>query len=161
MKFLNKLSLAIFITGMIVLIIVSFAIYKFSYNSILKTQSRFTQSIANEISDDVNYMLIEKIKTTLTLANCNTIIQALEESTASYADLQDEKREESIKQLNEKWKSTKDPADNFILELIDNQTAQFLKKQQTLLKDEYGEIFLTNKFGALVASTAKVSTFAK
>jgi PAS domain S-box-containing protein len=35
-----------------------------------------------------------------------------------------------------------------------------LKKQQALLKNEYGEIFLTNKFGALVASTAKLSTFA-
>jgi PAS domain S-box-containing protein len=160
MKFSNKLSFIIFTTGLTALIILSFAIFKLNYDSVIVSQSGFTQSIANEISDDMNYMLIEKIKTTLTLANCNTIIQALEESIASYTDLPDKKREESIKQLNEKWKSTKDPADNFILEFTDNKAAQFLKKQQTLLKDEYGEIFLTNKFGALVASTAKLSTFA-
>ena len=38
--------------------------------------------------------------------------------------------------------------------------SHFLKNQQALLKGEYGEIFLTNKFGALVASTAKLSTLA-
>ena len=160
MKFSNKLSLLIFTTGLTALTILSFAIYKLNYDSVIVSQSRFTQSIANEVSDDINLMLSEKIKIALTLANNNTIIRALEESIASYADMTTEKREESIKQLNEKWKSTKDPADNFILEFTDNKTAQLLKKQQTLLKDEYGEIFLTNKFGALVASTAKLSTFA-
>ena len=127
------------------------------YDSVIVSQSNFTKSIAKEVSDDIDHMLSEKIKTTLTLANNNTIIQALEESIAFYADVSSEKREESIKQLNEKWKSTKDPVDNFILEFTDNKTAQLLKKQQALLKDEYGEIFLTNKFGALVGSTAKLS----
>ncbi|MCK5836556.1 MAG: PAS domain S-box protein, partial [Desulfobacula sp.] len=160
MKFSNKLSFTIFITGLIALILLSFAIYKFNYDSVMVSQSKFTESIAIEVAEDINNILSEKIKIALTLANCNTIIQTLEENAASYANLPDEKRKASIKQLNEKWKSTKDPADNFILEFTDNKAAQFLKKQQTLLKDEYGEIFLTDKFGALVASTSKLSTFA-
>ena len=118
MKFSNKLSLIIFTTGLTTLTILSFAIYKLNYDSVIVSQSRFTQSIANEVSDNMNHILSEKIKTTLTLANNNTIIQALEESIASYAAVSSEKREDSIKQLNEKWKSTKDPADNFILELL-------------------------------------------
>ncbi len=159
MRFSYKLSFTIFTTGLCVLILLSFATYLFNYNSVIKTQSKFAESIANEISEDINYMLSEKVKIALTLGNSNTIIQALDESIVSYADLPDQKRKESIKQLNDKWKSTKDPYDKFVLEYTDNKAAQLLKKQQKLLKGEYGEIFLTNKFGALVASTSKLSTF--
>ena len=160
MKFSNKLSLSILITGMIVLITVSYTIYKISYNSIIKSQSLYSKSIADEISDDIDQLLYEKVKTTLTLANTPIIKKALETSNLSYSHLSDEKRKQSIKLLNEKWKSTKDPADNFILKFTDNKVSHFLKNQQALLKGEYGEIFLTNRFGALVASTAKLSTFA-
>ncbi len=160
MKFSHKLSVTIFITGLISLMLLSFAMYRLNNNSVIKSQTEFTESIANAIADNINYLLSEKIKTALTLANSNTLIQALDESIASYSDLSDEKRNESIKQLNEKWKSTKNPADKFILEFTDNKAAQFLKRQQTLIKGEYGEIFLTNKYGALVASTSKLSTFA-
>ena len=159
MKFSNKLSLSILITGMIVLITASYTIYKISYNSVIKSQLMYTKSIADEISDDIDHLLYEKVKTTLTLANTLIIKKALETSNLSYAHLSDEKRTKSIKLLNEKWKSTKDPADNFILKFTDNKVSHFLKNQQALLKGEYGEIFLTNKFGALVASTAKLSTF--
>ena len=160
MKFSNKLSLVILITGMIVLIVVSYTIYKISYNSIIKSQSLYSKSIADEVSDDINHFLHEKVKIALTLANTPIIKKALETSNLSYADLSDEKRKQSIKLLNEKWKSTKDPTNNFILKFTDNKVSHFLKNQQALLKGEYGEIFLTNKFGALVASTTKLSTLA-
>ena len=160
MKFSNKLSLVIMITGMIVLTIVSYTIYKISYNSIIKSQSLYSKAIADEVSDDINHFLHEKVKIALTLANTPIIKKALEKSNLSYADLSDEKRTKTIKLLDEKWKSTKDPADNFILKFTENKVSHFLKNQQGILKGEYGEIFLTNKFGALVASTAKLSTFA-
>jgi len=160
MKFSNKLSLAILITSMIILIIVSYTIYKVSYNSVVKSQLMYTQSISDKISDGIDQLLYEKVKITMTLANTPIIKKALEKSNLSYADLSDEKRTKSIKLLNEKWKSSKDPADNFILKFTGNKASHFLKNQQALLKGEYGEIFLTNKFGALVASTAKLSTFA-
>ena len=160
MKFSNKLSLAILITGMIVLILLSFTIYRISYNAIIKSQSMYTRSIADEVSGDIDHFLYEKVKTALTLANTPIIKKALETSNASYANLSDEKRKESIKLLNEKWKSIKDPADGFILKFTDNKVSTFLKNQQAILKGEYGEIFLTNKFGALVASTSKLSTLA-
>ena len=160
MKFSNKLSLAILITGMIILITVSYTIYKISYNSIIKSQLMYTKSIADEVSDDIDHLLHEKIKTTLTLANTPIIIKALEKSNLSYANLSGEKRTKSIRLLNERWKSTKDLADSFILKFTDNKVSHFLKDQQARLKGEYGEIFLTNKFGALVASTSKLSTLA-
>ena len=160
MKFSNKLSLAILITGMIVLILLSYTIYKISYNAMINSQSIYSKSIASEVSYVINHVLNEKVKTILTLANIPIIKKALEKSNLSYANLSAGKRKESIKFMNEKWKSTKDPTDNLILKFTDNKVSQFLKNQQTLLKGEYGEVFLTNKFGVLVASTSKLSTFA-
>ena len=160
MKLSNKLSFSILITGMIVLILLSFTIYKISYNSIMKSQFMYTKSIADEVSDDIDQLLNEKVKTAMTLANTTIIKNALEKSNLSYANLPDEKRKTSIKLQNEKWKSTKDPTDNFILKFTDNNVSHFLRNQQALLKGEYGEIFLTNKFGALIASTSKLSTLA-
>ena len=84
----------------------------------------------------------------------------MEKSNFSYLKQSDEEKNESIKLLNEKWKSIKDPMDNFILKFTDNKTSHILKNQQATIPGEYGEIFLTNKFGALVASTTKLSTFA-
>jgi PAS domain S-box-containing protein len=134
--------------------------YNFSYDTIINSQFIYTKSLTDEISEDINLLLFEKVKTALTLANTPIIKKALETSNSSYANLSDEKRKESIKLLNEKWKSIKDPADSFILKFTDNKVSTFLKNQQAILKGEYGEIFLTNKFGALVASTSKLSTLA-
>ena len=100
MKFSNKLSLAILITGMIILITVSYTIYKISYSSIIKSQLMYTKSIADEVSDDIDHILYEKVKTTLTLANTPIIINALEKSNLFYANLSDEKRTKSIRLLN-------------------------------------------------------------
>ena len=159
MKFSNKLSLTIFISGVICLILLSFIIFKFNYSSVLSAQLIQTESIANEVSDDIDHLLYEKIKTALTLANTPLIKEGLEKSNLSYANLSGEQRDESIKRSNENWKSTQDSSDYFILKYTNNKISHFLKDQQTILKGEYGEIFLTNKFGALVASTSKLSTF--
>jgi len=159
MKLQNKLSFAILSAGVMVLILLSVTVYKFNYDAILKSQAKHTQSIVYEVSSDIDLLLHEKVNTALTLANTPILKNELETSNLSYANLSDEKRKESIKLLNEKWRSTKEPTDSFILKFTDNKTSRFLKDQQAVLKGEYGEIFLTNKFGALVASTAKLSTF--
>jgi PAS domain S-box-containing protein len=158
--FANKLTFTILLIGLFVLILLSFTAYKLNNNAVIESQLLYTKSIADEVSDDIDHMLHEKVKTALTLANTPIIKKGLETSNLFYADLSGEKRNESIKLLNEKWKSAKNPSDNFILKFTDNKVSHFLKGQQAILKGEYGEIFLTNKFGALVASTSKLSTLA-
>ena len=160
MKFSNKLSFVILLTGIIVLILLSFTLYKYNYNVLIKSQFMYTKSIADKVAGNFEQLLHEKMKTALTLANTPVIIEGLKTSNLFYANMSVEKRKESIKFLDEKWKLIKDPTDNFILQFTDNAVSQLLKEQQSLLKDEYGEIFLTNKFGALIASTSKLSTFA-
>ena len=113
MRFSNKLSLVILTSGMIVLILSSFTVYKIGYDSAMKSQFMYTKSIADEVSNNIDRLLHEKVKTALTLANAPIIKRALETSDSYFANLPDEKRKESIKLLDEKWKSTKDPTKLF------------------------------------------------
>ena len=160
MKFSNKLSLTLLTTGTSILILITLVIYRANYNSMIQSQSQYTRAIASSIAYDIDLFLSEKIKINQTLANALNIKNALQASNLYYAGMSNEKRVQSIELNNRKWKSILDPADDYILKYTDNIVARILKNQQTSLDGEYGEIFLTNKFGALVASTAKLSTFA-
>ena len=119
-----------------------------------------TRSIAEEVSSDIDKLLHEKIKTALTIANSPIIKKALKANNFYYANLSVKNREKIIKFQNIQWKSKKNPNDNFIKKFTNNKVSHFFKNQQAILKGEYGEIFLSNKFGALVASSSKLSTFA-
>ena len=112
MKFSNKLSLAVFLSGAIVLIISSLTIYKLNYNFTIQSQFKQVESIANEVSEDINQQLHEKIKTALTLANTPLIKESLEKSNFAFNNPLDEKIKASIKRLDEKWKSIQGKASN-------------------------------------------------
>jgi signal transduction histidine kinase len=160
MKFSHKLSSGILITGLFVLIVLSVTNYQLRYSSTLNSQLDYTQSLSEEVAEDINILLFEKVKIARTLASSPIIIEALEESIAISLKLSPEKRNNSLELKNKKWKSIKNPDHSFIKKITDNRVSLFLKKQQRILTGEYGEIFLTNSFGALVASTSKLSTFA-
>ena len=160
MKFSNKLTLMNLLVGFSVVFILSFSIYKFAFMSILKTELIYTKKIANEISENLDFYLEEKVKNVQTMANMPIILNALEKSNFSYSKLPKSQRKNYINYNNQRWTSVNNLLDKFILQFTDNIVSRTFKNQQLLLKNEYGEIFLTNKFGALVASTSKLSTFA-
>jgi len=160
MKFAFKLALTIFLTGTIVLVLVSYTTYMYNRDSEIVSQRAYSKAIAHKISQDIEQLLIEKTKTTLTLANTPLIKNALDESNITYSGLAEVNRKELINRLDSDWKGINNKSDPFILKYTDNQVSRYFKVQQSTFKGEYGEVFLTNKFGALVASTSKLSTFA-
>ena len=126
----------------------------------VKLDLKRSEMHARELSYHINRFLSEKVKMVMMMATSRVIQEGLETSNLLYAGLPNEKRKELIKRRNAKWRSIKEPTDQFILGYTDNKVSQLLKDKQTTIKTEFGEIFLTNKFGALVASTSKLSTFA-
>ena len=160
MNFALRQSLKIFITGILILMIAIVVFYKLNYNSVLNHQLEDSKFIAEEISKDIDQHLIEKVKKTKTIAAAPVITNALSTSNKHYLSLSKKKRDEEILQNNNKWKSIKDQNNSFILDYTNNEVSKYLKILQHNIKGEYGEIFLTDKYGALVASTAKLTTFA-
>jgi len=160
MKFSTKLSLTISGIGIFSLLFLSLLIYKSNLDELIESQFNFTKSISKELSNNIDRILIEKVKIAQTFISNDLIVQAVEISNSKYRNFSETLRNDTIKQLNTKWKSIEDENNKFILRYTDNKISDILKNQQQLLPKEYGEIFLTNKYGALVSSTAKLSTFA-
>ncbi len=160
MRYAIKLGLNIFILGVIILSVAMFTVYRSEENSAINSELQQAASIADATSINLEQLLLEKVKTTQTLSIMPILKAALEESNRSYSQLSEVGRDEKIRLQDERWEAINDENDAFILEFTDNEAALFLKEQQNNLEGEYGEIFLTNKYGALVASTAKLTTFA-
>ncbi|MBE9467362.1 MAG: HAMP domain-containing protein [Bacteroidetes bacterium] len=160
MKYKNKLALQIFTVGSIILFFVLYAAFRYNYESTILQELNYTVSIVDEVAVNVQHQLLEKIKTNQTLSITPILKNAIKASNNKYGSLSEKDRNKKIYSQNEKWKATEDENDAFILEFTHNRIANFLKEQQNNLQGEYGEIFLTNKYGALVASTAKLTTFA-
>ncbi len=160
MNFALKQSVKIFIIGLVILIIAYFIIFKFSYDTVVNTQLEQTISIVEKISLNIEQHVLEKVKTASTITLTPLVLSAVNESNAQYSALSQQYRDNEIQSRDEKWKTTDDSNDPFILEYTNTQLAQYLKELQINMEGEYGELFITNKYGALVASTAKLTTFA-
>ena len=135
-------------------------IYSYNYSSITKNHLKLADDMVSEISVSIEYHILEKVKTVKTIATAPEILKALQVSNEHYSRLSEQKRDEKIQSKNIKWKSIGDQNNQFILEYTDNAVSQYLKIQQDNIKGEYGEIFITDKYGALIATTAKFTTYA-
>ncbi|MCK5347316.1 MAG: hypothetical protein KAR20_28095, partial [Candidatus Heimdallarchaeota archaeon] len=160
MSYGAKLSLKIIVFGLLVLILSSFGTYYFSYKMLMDRDMFLGESIVNQISRDLKSILTEKVKTIRSFSIAPVLLRSLEISNSSYSKLGDNARIKKIAELDMKWQATMDKKDEFIKKYTDNDPAKYLKMQQIEAVGEYGEIFLTNKYGALVASTEKLTTFA-
>ena len=160
MNFAIRQSLKIFFASIFILMIAMVVFYKLNYNSFLNYELDETKVMAEKISRDIDQHLIEKVKKTKTIVAAPVITEALCKSNEHYKSLSNKKRDEEILQKNNKWMTIKDQNNSFILDYTNNEASKYLKILQHNIKGEYGEIFLTNKYGALVSSTAKLTTFA-
>ncbi|CAK8720613.1 PAS domain S-box-containing protein [Candidatus Electrothrix aarhusensis] len=118
------------------------------------------KNISNEIAQHINSHLKEKANIALTLSSAPLITTTLLKSNAEFSALQEPERKTIIAERNEHWIKTKNPDDPFIQAHMSNPAAQYLKKQQELLPTNYGEIFLTNAYGVMIATTGKLTTLA-
>ena len=117
-------------------------------------------SLAIELSQQVEFHLREKVAIARTLSAAPLIRDALLKSNARYGAVVNGDRQDKIERLNQQWKKTSDINAPFIQTRLTNPIAEYLKHQQHLFPGEYGEIFLTNRYGVMIASTSKLSTLA-
>jgi len=160
MKIKNKAGLIIGLFGLGSLILLCI-IFFIQNTQILKDKEvEKLEEISQEVSDHLQSQLLEQAKVAITLSSAPVIRDALIISNADYSLLSDEERDEEINNLNEQWKNTSDINDPFIQVYLTNSVAEFLRKQQGNFSGTYGEIFLTNRYGVLIASTGKLTTLA-
>lgn len=160
MKLQKKFGLFFSILGMGTLIIMTVSFNIVSRELVINNEMNKVHAISEEIALHMNSHLIEKTKISKTIASAPIIYDLLEASNQDFEILSNNAREEQISLLNTQWVESENINDPFIQQHLTNKVAQYFKKQQSLLSGEYGEIFLTNKYGVMLASTAKLTTLA-
>jgi len=127
---------------------------------VLQKELQNIKKSSEEIARHMNSHLKEMATVTTTLSSAPIIQFELLKSNSAFETLSETHRIEKIDKLNRQWKQIKDINNPFVQKHLTNPVADFLKLQQTIMPGMYGEIFLTNRFGVMIASTGKLTTLA-
>jgi len=160
MKLKYKIALVTTLAGLFILGSVSIIYSYLSYKEAINSEQNKLILSAVDSAYIVELDLKEKLYITKTIGSAPILLETLINSNAKYALLDKTKRKEKINQLNIKWKEAKTAGDPFIKPYLNNPLAKYLKYQQKVLPGIYGEIFITNRYGAMIATTGKLSTLA-
>jgi PAS domain S-box-containing protein len=156
----RKSALVVFLLGSTLLLVMSVVHFSVGRNQIIKQAQVSSVEMVEDLSHALDLFLMEKGRVTNTIATAPVITDALIQSNSEYAELGDSERQQRIDDLNARWLAAEDIQDPIIQGTLHNSSAEYLRKQQTAFPGEYGEIFVTNRYGALVASTGKLTTLA-
>ncbi len=159
-KIQYKAGLIITLFGAFLIVLISYWFGRENYTIAINSKQASLKSISKEISFHLNSHLEEKISIAQTITTAPCVENALSQSNHMFSKFSSEERKREITELNQRWRDTKDINDSFIQSYMQNSVATYLKDQQTILPNEYGEIFLTNRYGALVSTTGKLTTLA-
>ncbi len=152
-------GLMIFI-GVTILVILLVFYSRQNRQIVLQKELQNIKNVAVEKAHHMESHLKENAAIARTVSNAPIIRDALTKSNAEYEAFSETERIEEIDALNRHWKETKEISDSFIQKHLMNPVADFLKLQQNSMPGLYGELFLTNRYGVMIASTGKLTTLA-
>ncbi len=139
------------------------AIALFYANFLLQGREKFAREKlyddAQDLAFHIEQNLLDDLHMVQTMKSAFIVENQLEKSNKYYKSFSKEMREKKIAQTNKKWMNTEDINDPFFKPYIHNKLAKYLKAQLDMFPGLYGEIFITNRYGAVVASTEKLTTF--
>ncbi len=159
MQLKYKIATSIAVITLVILWFVSYLYSEHSYKSVMEHESQALESIALESAREIKMDLISKLKSVKTIATAPIVLDSLEKSNLECVK-HDATLTQYIASLNKKWMKAFDEDDEFVKPYLSNPLALYLKKQQSTFKGVYGEIFVTNSHGVLIATTGKLTTLA-
>ncbi|MBT3807790.1 MAG: diguanylate cyclase [Desulfobacula sp.] len=160
MKIQYKAASIMTLFGVVIVILLSGGYDVLSHKLVIEKEMKNIKNLSEEVALHVESHLKEKTKIAMTISSAPLIKDALLKSNSEFAEFAGEKRKQEIDSRNRQWMKTADISDPFIQAHMANPVAEYLKSQQIILPGEYGEIFLTNRFGVMIATTGKLTTLA-
>ena len=158
LQYKASLTILLFSTALLTILVGGFSYY--NEQASVKVGRESLETLAEEVSAHLDSHILDSSSLAITLSSAPLIAERLNQSNSEYAQLPETVRQERIVQLNKRWMSADNSSDPFIVKHLSNTVATFLKQQQALFPGMYGEIFLTNRFGVMVAATGKLTTLA-
>lgn len=160
MKLQYKITAIIIFFTLVGLGSISLIYSRWSYNNFIQNEQKKLLHRTVDSAYHIELELKGKLAVSKTFASAPIVLKSLLKSNAYYASLSEVQQKEEIKELNRKWKKAEDANHPFIVPYLNNPLTRHLKQQQEVLPGRYGEIFITNRYGAVIATTGKLSTLA-
>ena len=160
MRLKYKIALIMSLVGMFIISSISLIYSYWSYKEVTANEEIALISLVKDSSHYIDFKLKEQLSITKTIGTAPIVFQTLTKSNEEYQQLNPNIQKKKIDTLEQKWKDSKDINDPFIQKYLNNKLSLYLKSQQKVLPGVYGEIFLTNRYGAMLATTGKLSTLA-
>ena len=160
MKLKKKLTYRIIVVGFLAILLM-LLIHNFHFKKVyIENNKQDMKNLAVNYSLNLDKEIKEIIARVETISKSPIIKESLETSNANYQNMNELTRKSIINLLNEKWMLLKKNDHPFIERYTKNKVANYFSDLYQSDSDFFGEIFLTNKYGVLVASTGKLTTLA-
>jgi len=160
MKLQIKTTALMIIIGCVLLSLLTFFYANHNRGVVLEKELQNIKNIAEDSAQHMSSHLKENAAIAKTLSSAPIIRNALLKSNTGFDKLSDSERIAIIERQNSRWKETRSIEDPFVQSRMTNPTATYLKLQQQSFPGQYGEIFVTNKHGVMIATTGKLTTLA-
>jgi signal transduction histidine kinase len=159
MKLKNKIILIMSLLAVSILVLASSIYSYWIYENKLEDIKGSLLKLARYSDFDISRQFEYEIGVAKSFVVNSDLIETLQKTNQNLSNLSNQELKDFKKTYNAKWMNSKSKDDEFVKPYLNNDVANYFKKQQKLFKNHYGEIFLTNKHGVLVASTGKLTTF--
>ena len=151
--------MSIFFVSSFSLALVSTYFYFHDYTEIIGGARKMAEGLATRESKNLSELLREKISTVKTLSLSTNVEDELLKSNRIYSKIGKRNRSALIDKNNKIWMNDKFNTSECVDSVLTSKLSIFLKKYASNFPGEIGEIFITNKFGVVIASTSKLTTF--
>jgi len=158
LKIKYKAATIMFLFGIGIVTLLSLGYENYGQKIVIDKEMQNIQNISKAVSLHLESQLKAKTTIAKTLSSAPLIRDALLKSNSEFTSLPDNERKHEINKRNQQWMKTADINAPFIQARMNNPVAEYLKYQERIIPGEYGEIFLTNRYGVMIATTGKLTT---
>ena len=158
MRFQFKLAASIFLVGALALLIGARIHYLDTRQAELDNRLQLLTETARQQAGQLDDMLTAEARVLQTLADAPVVRRAVRASNRRFAGMEAAARNTAMENLDRRWRQGGDD-DPLIRSRIDNPLARYLRDHDARHPGEYGEIFVTDRFGATVAATGRLTDF--
>jgi PAS domain S-box-containing protein len=156
----TRIALTTFAFGAIVGLALTLVFSLYARRGVLSLAESALEEQAHHTSHFVDELLLSRMALAKTIAAIGSLEASTSASNAEMSSVSEAIRLARIAELDARWRGTESPVDPFIAQYLENEVAQELRRQISVHPGVYGEIFLTDRYGALIASTGKLTTLA-
>jgi len=158
MRLQSKFALAIFGLGLVVLAGATAWTYWTTRAQAIQSHLQALQREARDHSRQLDWLIGQEVRTLRTLARDPAIREALGASNERWQALPTQVRQARIQQLDDRWRAApKGARPPVVARRLDNPAADRLNAHLADHPEQYGEIFVTDRFGVTVAASGRLT----